>query len=222
MDTDILIERLCQNSRPVQPLCCPYARAKRWFAVAAPWVALAVLVVTPRGDLDAMMLDWRYVVTQLAALATAITAAVAAFSATIPGYDRRLLLLPLLPLAVWIGSLGQGCVTDWLAHGPAGLALRPDWPSVRAILAVAAVPALAMVAMLRRGAPLAPVITAMLGGLAAAALGDFGLRLFHTEDASPMVLVWQVGTVVALAAAAGWAGNLLLNWRATIGSRTVS
>jgi len=51
------------------------------------------------------------------------------------------------------------------------------------------------------------------GALAAAGLGNFGLRLFHTQDASLMVLVWQVGTVVVLTTFAGSAGRLLLDWR---------
>jgi len=53
----------------------------------------------------------------------------------------------------------------------------------------------------------------MLGGLAAAGLGNFGLRFFHQQDASVMVLVWQVGTVFLLTMLAGWAGRLILEWR---------
>jgi hypothetical protein len=71
--------------------------------------------------------------------------------------------------------------------------------------------------MLRRGAPLTPSITVALGGLAAAGLGNFGLRLFHAQDASLMVLVWQVGSVAILTMAAACAGRLLLNWRSVVG-----
>jgi hypothetical protein len=52
-----------------------------------------------------------------------------------------------------------------------------------------------------------------LGGLAAAGLGNFGLRLFHPQDASVMVLLWQVGAVFIVAALAGWVGGYWLNWR---------
>jgi hypothetical protein len=78
------------------------------------------------------------------------------------------------------------------------------------------VPAIAMALMLRRGAPLTPFVSAALGGLAAAGLGNFGLRLFHPQDASIMVLVWQMGTVFVLTALAGWAGRFLLDWRALL------
>lgn len=50
----------------------------------------------------------------------------------------------------------------------------------------------------------------MLGTLAAAALANFGLRLFHTADAALMVLVWQFGTVVLFTALAGLWGRRLL------------
>ena len=55
--------------------------------------------------------------------------------------------------------------------------------------------------------------TVLGGGLAASALADFGLRLFHTTDASLMVIVWQVGTVALLTALSALLGRRLLRWR---------
>ena len=122
------------------------------------------------------------------------------------GFDRRVLLLPALPFAIWFATLALGCIRSWLEFGPEGLALQPDWYCFPAILLVGMVPAIAMAVMLRRGAPLTPHVSTALGGLAAAGLGNFGLRLFHPQDASIMVLVWQMGTVFVLTALAGWAG----------------
>jgi hypothetical protein len=217
MNTEKLIERLAATVEPVRPLARPWIRTAAWLLVAIPYVALVVFVVSPRADLVSKASDWRYVIEQFAALATGITAATAAFVTVIPGYDRKFLFFPALPLAIWLGSLGDGCVEDWMHFGPDGLSLRPDWFCFPAIVLVGAVPAIAMAVMLRRGAPLSPHTTAALGGLAAAGLGNFGLRLFHSQDASLMVLVWQVGTVFVLAAMAAWAGQYLLNWRSIIG-----
>jgi hypothetical protein len=75
-----------------------------------------------------------------------------------------------------------------------------------------------MVIMLRRGAPLMPCATVALGGLAAAGLGNFGLRLFHPQDTSLMVLVWQVGSVFILAALSACVGRYVLNWQSFIGA----
>jgi hypothetical protein len=167
----------------------------------------------PRRDLGAVLTDPRFVIEQFAALATGITAGLAAFASVVPGFNRRALLLPLLPLAVWLGSIGTGCATSWIQFGPAGLAVTPDWACVRAIALIGLAPAIVIAFMLRRGAPLMPHMTAALGGLAAAGLGSFGLRLCHAEDASVMVLIWQVGTVALLTAAAALAGRWLLGWR---------
>jgi hypothetical protein len=218
IDTEKLIERLAATVEPVRPLARPWIRTAAWLLVAIPYVALVVFVVAPRGDLVSKASDWRYVIEQFAALATGITAATAAFATVVPGYDRKFLFLPAVPLAVWLASLGDGCVEDWIHFGPDGLSLRPDWFCFPAIVLVGAVPAIAMAVMLRRGAPLSPHATTALGGLAAAGLGNFGLRLFHSQDASLMVFVWQVGTVFMLAAMAAWAGHFLLNWRSIIGT----
>lgn len=92
--------------------------------------------------------------------------------------------------------------------GSNGLSLQPDWFCFPAIVLVGAIPAVAMVVMLRRGAPLMPCRTVTLGRLAAAGLGNFGLRFFHPQDASLMVPVWQFGRVVILAALAGCLGAM--------------
>jgi hypothetical protein len=216
MDTEKLIERLAEVVEPVRPLPRPWFRVAAWLLVAIPYVALVVFVASPRADLISKASEWRYAIEQVAALATGITAATAAFATVIPGYDRKFLFLPTLPLAIWLGSLGEGCVQAWMYFGPDGLSLRPDWFCFPAIVLVGAVPAIAMAVMLRRGAPLTPHLTVALGGLAAAGLGNFGLRLFHSQDASLMVLVWQVGTVFILTAMAAWAGPYLLSWRSII------
>lgn len=217
MKTEKLIQNLAETAAPVRRLAPPSTRTAIWLAIAIPYIALVVYVVSPRADLLGKFSEIPYVLEQLAALTTGIAAAAAAFASTIPGYSRKMLLLPFLPLAVWLGTLGHGCVQDWIQFGASGLTLKPDWFCFPAIVLVGAVPAIAMAVMLRRGAPLTPSITVALGGLAAAGLGNFGLRLFHAQDASLMVLVWQVGSVAVLTMAAACAGRLLLNWRSVVG-----
>jgi hypothetical protein len=218
-ETNCLIRRLAERSGPVRRLRAPWIRTIFWLGIAVPYVALVVFVMSPRSDLIAKMSDPPFLIEQIAALATGIAAAVAGFATIVPGFSRKFLLLPAITLAIWLGSLGQGCVQDWIRLGPDGLPLRPDWFCFPSIVLVGAVPAVVMAVMVRRGAPLTPHLTAALGGLAAAGLGNFGLRFFHPQDASLMVLVWQFGTVFILSALAGWAGRYLLNWRALIGGR---
>ena len=215
MDTDKLIACLSENADPVRRLPSPWVRTAAWFAIAIPYVAVIVVMMAPRGDLAVKLTDFRFLLEQSAALCTAIGAAVAAFSSTVPGYDRRFLLLPLPPLTVWLASLGQGCVQLWML-GDVFTSFTSDFMCIPAIMLVGTLPAVTMVLMLRKGAPLWPHASAALGGLAAAGLGNFGLRLFHDQDASLMVLVWQMGTVVMLAILCGWAGRLFLDWRPQI------
>jgi len=212
LETDDLIQRLATSARPVHRLLPPWWRTAQWLSIALPSVAVVVMLMSPRDDLAAKLLEMRFLVEQAASLATAVTAAIAAFCLVVPGYNRKLALLPLLPLAIWLGSLGQGCLQNWLRLGTEAFRLYPDWICFPSIALVGAVPALTMTAMLRRGMPMAPRITVALGALAAAALGNFGLRLFHYQDASLMVLVWQFGSVVLLTVLAGWSGTRILRW----------
>ncbi|MGI8739346.1 MAG: NrsF family protein [Gammaproteobacteria bacterium] len=209
--TDDLIRNLVASDKGAGRLPSPWRRVSLWLTVALPYVALIVIGMGVRADLNEMS-SARFLVEQIATLLTAITAAFAAFCAVVPGISRRLLLLPLLPLTVWLGSLGHGCLQDWLRYGAAGLTIEPDWHCAPRIVIVGAIPAIAMFVMLRKGAPLAPRLTMALGALAAAALGNFALRLFHPPDASLTVLVWHFGGVALLSVLAGALGRYLDHW----------
>lgn len=211
--TDELIERLAKEMRPVRRLRPPAFRTVIWFTVSLPWVAAVVFVMGVRPDLVARLSDSRWLIEQGAALTTAIVAAMAAFCAGVPGRPRWEHFMPLLPLAVWLGTLGQGCLQAWSSLGAAGLALSPDWQCLPGIVMVGLGPAVAMTVMISRGSAIAPMITTALGALAAGGLAEVGLRLFHQEDASLMVLVWQAGTVFGLTLVAGLLGPMLLRWR---------
>lgn len=213
MKTNDLIGTLSKRAMPVKRLPPPWQRALLWLAIAVPYTIMVVIVVHPRADIGDKLIEYRYLTEQFAAIATAITAALAAFISTIPGHSRKWLLAPLAPLALWLASLGQGCMQTWGEFGASGLVLKPDWICFPSILLAGTVPAIAMVIMLRRGAPLTPHLTLGLGALAAAALGNFGLRFFHPQDASLMVLFWQVGSVLLMSAIASLYGKHILTWR---------
>lgn len=210
MDTDGVIARLVREAQPVRRLRDPLLRTGAWLAIALAAVGLSVGLMGPRPDLAIMLQDARYVTEQVAALLTAVATAFAAFMIVVPGRSRAWIVLPALPLSVWLGSIAWGCVAEWL-RGEAAFA--SDWSCLPAIALVGAIPALAMVLMLRRGAPLLPHLAVCLGALAAAALGDFGLRLFHAIDAGLMVLVWQIGSVVLLTAILTRFAPSLLRWQ---------
>jgi hypothetical protein len=213
LDTDELIRRLAADGRPVRRLGRPWTRAWLWLALALPYVAMVVWAKLAMLDVSDTLVNVRFLIEQAASFATALTAAAAAFYSIVPGFDRRVLLLPLAPLTVWLASVGSGCLDDWLRLGAEGLAIRPDWECLPAASVIGILPAVVMLLMLRRGAPLHPRVTLLLGALAVAAIGNFGMQLFHFRDASIMVLVWHLGSVAVISALAGLAGERLIGWR---------
>jgi hypothetical protein len=210
LKTDELIQCLARQARPIRSLPAPWWRAAEWLSIALPAVAVVALLESPRDDLAEKLADIRFLTEQAAVLASSATAAAAAFTMVIPGEDRKLALLPVAPVAVWLGSLGQRSFDDWLG-GSGAFRLTVDWACIPGIIAASAVPGLAMIMMLRRGVTLAPRLTVLLGAFAAGAIGDVGLRLFHPQDAGLTVLIWQFGSVMLLSMLAAWAGRRILN-----------
>ncbi len=215
METRALIEDLAAAATPIRPLGAPWRRTALWLAISIPYVGLLVSIHLAGID-AATRIDLHLAVEQTAILLTALTAAIAAFSSVVPGRDRRIGLLPLLPLTLWLASLGEGCLHDWLMLGSGGLQLRADWHCAQLAVMLGVLPAIVMVVMLRRGAPLLPHVTLALGALAVAALVNFGLRIFHIGDISIMVLVWHVGGTALLSAFAGALSRYVLNWRSVL------
>jgi hypothetical protein len=212
MDTDELIKRLVADLQPVRPLSAPWMRVICWLAVALPYVAVVVWTKLTMLDAGQVAGDTRFIVEQAATLATAVAAAFAAFRSAIPGFDRRILLLPLAPLAIWLASVGHGCVQDWVRLGADGLAIRPDWDCLPMASVIGIVPAAVLVIMLRQALPLHPRLTLALAALAVASIANFGLQFAHARDASIMVLVWHVGAAVVLAVVGGGLGQRVLGW----------
>jgi len=210
--TDDLIKALAASAPAVSPLRSPHARMVTWFVISMAYAGLVVTVAGPRPDLALKLAEPKFVIEVAAALLTSMLAAAAAFCAGCPGRPLWERFAPLPALALWLGTLGTGCWQSWLQRGPEGLALAPDLICFPSILLVSIVPGILILAMIRRGAPIAPITTTMLAVLASASLGAATLRLFHTQDASVMVLVWQFGSVMLLALTGALFGKSLLRW----------
>ena len=204
MRTEDLVTGLASGLAPVRRLRPPGVRAASWLAFAALVLAVAVVLHGFRHDLAAR-LALPYEVLQLAAsLATGVLAAVAAFHLALPDRSPRWALLPLPALALWVASLGWGCLTDLARMGPEALTLRTSWGCLRFIAGLGLPLTATMLWALRHAGPVRPVPVALLGALAAAALCSVGLSLFHHLDAAAMVLAWH-GGAIALVVLLGWA-----------------
>ena len=216
MDTDTLIRELAEGAHPVQSLARPWLRAAAWLAIAVPSALLVVIMMSGRGDWVSRLLMPRVISEEVFALTTGISAAIAAFASIVPGYNRKVLFLPLVPLALWLGGLGQSSVREWLHLTSQGFSMRSEWVCLPATIMAGAVPAIAMAVMLRRGAPLTPRLSVLLGGLAAAGLGNLGVCVTHHAYGNVQVLVWHVGIVAALTMIVSSAGRRLLSWQSLL------
>jgi hypothetical protein len=212
-DTEQLIQHLAESVTPTRPLARPSIRTGAWLAISIPYLAVVLIVMVLRHGLPSVTLDTRFIVEVVSGLGAGIAAAMCAFGSVIPGFNRRFLFWLALPLAVWLGSVSLGCIQEWVRQGTRSLSLVHDPSCFPFIVFLSSFPAVVLALMLRRGAPLTPHLTAALGGLAAAGLGNLGLRLVFPEDANVGLLVWHIGGVFVLAALAAGVGNYLLNWR---------
>jgi hypothetical protein len=212
MKTEDLMAGLARDVRPVRRLRHPWLRATMWVAATTIYLAAVVLLMAPPGRLAAAFGDLRFLFEQLAAGLVGLTAGAAALATVVPGRSRRVFIAPIAAGALWSIIVAIGCAQDALRYRATGIPLQTDWPCVVAIVMIGALPAVALVHMLRRGAPLTPRITLALAGLSAAALANVSACLVRQHDTSLTVLLWHATTVLALCGAAGLLGTSLLKW----------
>ncbi|MDP2150273.1 MAG: NrsF family protein [Parvibaculum sp.] len=213
MKTEELIGSLASDVMPVRRLLLPPFRMVIWLGLSLPWIVLVVWYMGVRPDLMSRLGDGTWLAEQSLALMTALTAALAALCVSVPGRPLWERLLPLLPLGLWVGTIVQGCIQSIMAGGPWTSLIRMDWSCTPHIALLGIGPAVVMIALVRKGAPVAPYVTIGYAALAATALAAFGLRFFHAEDASLMILVWQLGSVALLTAACTLFAERLFPWR---------
>jgi hypothetical protein len=214
METSELIDILAADAAPVRPLPAPWLRTSIWFLISGAYIALLIVAMSHGGTRLLSIRFSRFWLEQATAIGTGVAAAAAASLSVIPGRSRRWLILPAVPLTVWLAILASGCLRDWAEHGAAGLVAQPDWPCTMAMLFGAAMPAAALTFSVRRGAPLAPATTAALIGLAAGALSSVVACVSRPmpHPTTMTVVVWHLGTLFAMVVAVAAGGRSLLPW----------
>lgn len=214
METSDLIAKLAGEAAPVRPLPSPLARLALWLLLVAVVLAFLAAVHGVRADFAVQLRQPTFLVGLAASAATGVLAALAALVASLPDRSRQWLLLPLPTLAVWVSTIGYGCLTDWVSFQPDGMHMGK---AVRcfATLLVTSVPlSVALFAMIRHVARLRPTAVTMTAGLAVAALTATALSLFHVLDATIMILIWNLGVAALIVAVEGVGGRRLLAWLA--------
>jgi len=213
--TPDLIDTLVQDATPVRRLRPPLVRAGLWLAFAAIVLGLIAIAHGLRPDFSDCMRRPLFVVGMLGALATGISAAVASFQLSLPDSSRLWIILPLPALALWVVTIGYGCLTDWVSIGPDSVRLGEAIRCFATLLMTSVPLSIAMLAMLRYTALLRPLEVSVLGGLAVAAVTAFALSLFHDLDATVMILLWNLGAAALIASLGSFFGRSMLTWMAS-------
>ncbi len=195
--TPELIDVLAASATPVRRLQPPLARATWWLAFAALILVLAAVGHGARPDLAQRLHQPTFVASLLASLLTGVLAAIAAFMICLPDRSRAWFLLPMPALAIWVSTVGYGCVTDWVDLS-GGIHVEEAARCFATLVLTSAPLSLLMFVMIRQAAPLRPRPVAFAGSLAVAALTSSALSLFHEFDATIMILMWNVGVAAIL------------------------
>jgi hypothetical protein len=207
-----LINTLVEDAAPVRRLRPPLFRAALWLLFAAFILGLIAIAHGVRPDLSERLQEPVFVVGMFGALASGLLAAVASFRVSLPDASRLWMLLPLPAVALWISTIGYGCLTDWVSITPDGMRFGETLRCFATLFMTSVPLAIAMLVMLRYAAMLRALEVSMIGGLAVAAITAFALSLFHDLDASVMVLVWNLGVAALIAGLASLFGRSMFNW----------
>jgi len=209
--TPDLIESLVAGAKPVRRLRPPAARAALWLLFALAIVSLLAVSHGLRPDLGARLGQPLFVTGLAASLLTGVLAAVAAFIVSLPDRSRLWLLLPAPALALWVSTIGYGCLTDWVEIGADGLRLGEAVDCFATLVLISAPLSLAILVMLRYTALLEPARAAAMGALAVSAIAAMALSLFHSLDATVMVLMWNLGIAALFVGLANLFGNKIFS-----------
>jgi len=209
MKTEELIEHLADRLEPVRPLGRPGLRALVWLSGAFAFLVVLALSMTSDVDLAINGTGMAFVAPQVLAVITGILAAWTAFRSVIPGYSPTLLIWTMASALAWTLSLALGTRQDQIG----GMLVAPrEWMCVAIIILGGTPLGTALWAMLRRGAPLHPGVTAALAALAVGALANVAACVSHPHTNNGITLVWHGATITVLVGLAAAAGRLRVKW----------
>jgi hypothetical protein len=191
-NTDQLIDRLVAECSPVRRLFDPRRRGAWWVALALVCVGLGVSYFGIRSDLPGAMTFLPFLIRIGLLVATMWLSVVTALQLSVPGADQRAWTRwwPLLFLGALVAVTGAELVMMAVV-GDAGAPLY-GWRCVRKLTFVGVLPALGAIVLIRRGAPLDPAWTALLGLVAAGAAGALTSEIACPVRFPMHVMLWHV------------------------------
>ena len=213
MRTDELIVELARSAGPVRRLPNPSIRFARWTAASVPLLVFAVIVIGPRADVLTAVSQPTFLAIAAATIATSLLAAASALVLAIPGAEQSPVqrMAPLIAGSAWALGLAYLLTTD----GASARRLL-EWPfhllCLIEIVGLGLIPGFALLAMLRRAAPLQRAWSGALAALAAVAIGAAATHFLCPLDDPAHQLVGHLLPVAGLSMLGALAGQRYLNW----------
>lgn len=206
MKTGDLIHDLASEGRRVRVLPQPLVRFWGWAAVSALCVSLGIAVLGLRSDLAAEWHSGLFLLQSALALGLAAASAGSALLLSVPGKTNRLYtLLPAALLLAW----GMLLVSSLLSGGRMDSA--QGLHCARNVLALALIPELMLIWMIRGAAPLRLGLVGLLVALGASSLGCLATRFVCHVDDPFHILLWHYLPILALSAIGGLAGRIVFS-----------
>jgi hypothetical protein len=208
---DRLVQALGANLTMVRRLPSPGLRVLMWLAILGSMALALAMVSDVKAMSSRLMAAPDMWLAALASALTAVLAATAAFELSLPDRKATWALLPLPTLLLWISASGIGCLRTWSVAETS--AMPPDQAGhcLIFILGFSLPLSLLLITMLRRGFSLQANLTAVIGGLACASAATTLLNFVHPFDAAATDLaVHGLGVTVVIFANTIFGGRLLM------------
>jgi hypothetical protein len=212
MNTDDLINAIAADAEaPHAPI-----GGVVWFGAGVGVLVTALLfsaLLPMRPDIMAALADWRFLMKWAFSLTLLVTAMVLIVQMARPQgiSDSQLLLLLGAPLVLAIGVAGELIVLPSSYWMPTMVGSNAIGCMVFVPI-LSALPLVAMIVALRRGAPARPALTGAVAGLIAAGIAAT-FYATHCQNDSPLFLAAWYGLATAIVATVGAVmGARLLRW----------
>ncbi|HUF72669.1 MAG TPA: NrsF family protein [Gammaproteobacteria bacterium] len=210
MKTDDLIERLAARLTPVRPLAPPGKRAALWLMGSALYLGAMILGVSGFDTTTGGMAPGLLLSQSIGVLAGAL-AVFAAFSSVVPGDSRRALIVTALATLAWLAWFAVVVVSADDAQAIA--ASRHEWVCVAMILAGGAPLAATLAIMLRKGAPLHPMLTGVLVAIAVGLLANFSACISLPHGNAEATFAWHGAALAILVLCCAVGARFVFTWR---------
>ena len=210
MDTTDLIQTLANAARPVRVIRPPLVRAGCWLLIALAVVILLAAEHGLRSDIASQLRNPSFLAGTTASFLTGALAALGCLMASLPDRSRSWLVLPLPPLAVWMATLGYGCLTDWVSYDAGSLRMGVAFRCFATVLLVSLPLSASIFVMLRHAARLRPTLVTLVAGLAVAGMTSTAMSLLYRLDATIMNLIWNLGAAALIVIVEAMVGRRVL------------